>query len=232
MNTTNTKILKDKYNEIISNYKKEIEKLKRDQKSIKVSQYEKKCKQNENYLISTLSVLLDMIEIFISQRWLLQRDSVLKTISNHDISSSSFEKFEIYDSYNMEDDKRNTLIDQIIQILISKLKYLQIVLNIDLEKEIGRVHSWSPNRETNISLNISNLKILKKENTKESYTSCKPFLIQAEHSSNLFQSPKFCNNISFESLKDINESHKFRVFEMKDVLNDSLADYNVGRGIK
>ncbi len=132
--------------------------------------YEKRCKQNENFLQSTLGILLDMIEIFVSNRSGMQRDSVLKTISNHDISSSSIERFDMYDSYNIEDDRRSYIIDQITQILISKLKYLQVVLNIDLEKEIARVSSWTPNKDANISLNISNLKTLKKE--KESYTSC------------------------------------------------------------
>jgi hypothetical protein len=76
----------------------------------------------------------------------------------------------MYDSYNMDDDRRFNVIDQITQILISKLKYLQVVLNLDLEKEVTRVSSWTPNKDANISLNISNLKTLKKE--KESYTSC------------------------------------------------------------
>ncbi len=172
-NANNTKLLKDKYNEMISGYKKEIEKLKLQNKHNTQTIFEKRAKQSENFLQSTLGILIDMIEIFVSTRSGMQRDSVLKTISNHDISSSSIERFEIYDSYNVDDDKRFSVIDQITSILISKLKYLQVVLNIDIEKEIARVSSWTPNKDANISLNISNLRTLKKE--KESYTSCKIF---------------------------------------------------------
>jgi hypothetical protein len=172
-NSSKSKIISQKYQDIVAGYKKEIEKLKQSGGDGGNEKFEQKYKQSESFLASTISVLLNVIEIFISQRSHMHKDSILKTMSNHDVSCSSFEKFEIYDSYNMEDDKRTILIEQIQQIILSKLKFLQSVLGINLEKEIARVNSWGGMRDINMSLsNLSNIKGLKKENTKESI-SCK-----------------------------------------------------------
>jgi hypothetical protein len=176
-------LIKEKYQDIIANCRKEIDRLKnssnKDFEEEKNSGFEKKFKQSEIFLTSTISVLLNIIEIFISQRSHTHKDSILKTMSNHDVSGSSFEKFEIYDSYNVDDDKRSILIEQIQQIILSKLKFLQSILGLNLEKEIARVNLWvgnmannNLNNISNMSLNLSNMKTFKKENTKESY-SCK-----------------------------------------------------------
>jgi hypothetical protein len=167
-------MIREKYQDIINGYRKEIEKVKflNMNEGSGSSKYEQKYKQSESFLASTISVLLNLIEIFISQRSHMHKDSILKTMSNHDVSCSSFEKFEIYDSYNMEDDKRTILVEQIQQIILSKLKFLQSILGINLEKEINRVSSWGSSKDvSNMSLsNLSNIKGLKKENTKESYS--------------------------------------------------------------
>lgn len=180
-------MIKCKYQEMIDAYKKEVDRLKKNEHTYhhnannkQKNPYEEKYKQVEIFLNSTLIILLEVIEMFMSQKSSYARDSVLRTASNVEASYS----IDIYDSYNNDEEKRNTLIDQIQSIVLSKLKYLQIVLKLNLEKEINKVKSWSSlnnkdaGNNTNLSFsNISNMKLsLKRDINKEkdqlSYTSC------------------------------------------------------------
>jgi hypothetical protein len=134
----------------------------------------------QNYFTSTLNILLDILELFIMQKpSYTTRDSVLRT-NTENISYS----IDIYDSYNNDDDRRVTLVEQIQSIVLSKLKFLSVALNLILEKEISKVKNWSNlinsnHNISNLSLsNISQVKLsMKKETMKEkdaiSNTSCK-----------------------------------------------------------
>lgn len=145
---------------------------------IKNKYKQKYLKKFEKLICSTLSVLLDVIELFIANKPMnTARDSVMKTNANNDNVSYSID---IFDSYNCEEDRRTILSDQIQSILISKLKFMQSFSGINLDKEIAKIRSWNGilNKE-NISIlsNMSNtrLMMLKRENKEKdiSYISCK-----------------------------------------------------------
>lgn len=187
-------------------------------------------KEFEKILTSTLGVLLEVLELYISSRPLnTARDSVLKTNPNNENASYSIDIYE--NSYNCEEERRFILIDQIQSLIISKLRFMQNYSGFNLEKEIIKVKCWNGilNKENNSILsNISNNKflLLKKEIKEKdvTYTSCKflHFLIfysnfnnlckfLAETNSNCHNSPKF-KNFSIDSFKDGNE-FKIKIFE-------------------
>lgn len=183
----------------------------------------------QNCFTSSLNILLDILELFILQKpSYTTRDSVLRT-NTENISYS----IDIYDSYNNDDDRRVTLVEQIQSIVLTKLKFLSAALNLNLEKEISKVKNWnnyinSNNNISNLSLsNISQVRHSIKKETKDaiSNTSCKILKMKLsnkfladQNSSNIFQnSPKFFRNLSFDSLKDNTDSNfRLKVFECKD----------------
>jgi cell division protein FtsB len=197
---------------------------------------EEKLKQAKTYLISTLNIMIEIIEMFLQQKPPnTHRDSVLLKTQTENISYS----IDIYDSYNNDDERRNTYIEQIQSVIISKIKFLQSIFEISLEKEISRVKNWSnlmlnkaDNSNTNISLsNLSNVKFsMKKDSNKEKDLSNAS---SEQNQSNAFHSPKFYRNISFDSLKGDTDL-KIKVFEIgKDEnysvgLNDSSSKMDPG----
>ena len=191
-NEKKTEMIKKNYQDIIENIKKNNEKLIKGSRKNSIADTKTKIqienlniinneknKKVEVYLSSTLSILLEVIELFLQKQ---PRDSVLRT-NNENISYS----IDIYDSYVNDDEKRGTLIDQIQSIIMSKLKFLKIATGLNLEKEISKVKGWNnliPNREnnnSNVNFSLSNISGVKfslrnnQNNTKErdlSNTSC------------------------------------------------------------
>jgi len=157
---------------------------------IKQTYKEKYSKKFGKILSSTLGVLLDIVELYISSKpFNTARDSVMKTTLNNNENVSY--SIDIYESnYNCEEDRRNILVEQIQSLIISKLRFMQSFSGLLLEKEIFKVKAWNAlllnkDRENNSILsNMSNTKLimLRRENKEKdvSYTSCKfffPFLI-------------------------------------------------------
>jgi hypothetical protein len=128
----------------------------------------KKLKQKYNLLFkSTLSALIDIIEILIINKPSnVNGDSVNKVNNNENIISFSID---IFDPYYCEDDKRAFFIDQIINILLTKIKYIQNYSGFNLDKEISKIKSWIVllNKENNNSsmFNTSNTRMINNKNS-------------------------------------------------------------------
>ena len=114
---------------------------------------------------STYDILLEIIEMFFSP-----------PKSNKDISLSKQQEniscsLDIYDAssiINNEDDKRTVLIEQIQQILVFKLNFLNKVFKLGLDRQIEKVKNWNISNfnNSNSNNNISNITYTKenKEN--------------------------------------------------------------------
>ena len=124
-------------------------------------------KKKVNILFSlTLTSLIDLIEILISNKpFNTNGDSVIKANNNENISFS----IDIFDPYNCEDDKRSFFIEQIINLLLTKIKYIQNNLGFNLDKEISKIKSWIffLNKENNNSsiFNTSHTRMINNKNS-------------------------------------------------------------------
>jgi len=135
--------------------------------NISLTKLKTKLKQKYNILFrSTLTSLIDLIEILISNKpFNTNGDSVIKANNNENISFS----IDIFDPYNCEDDKRSFFIEQIINLLLTKIKYIQNNLGFNLDKEISKIKSWIffLNKENNNSsiFNTSHTRMINNKNS-------------------------------------------------------------------
>lgn len=201
MKTDENELIKVNYTEIIEEYKKESEKARK--LLSEFNSMKETIKQQNFHLISTISIMTDLIEIFVSPRstyalgnsHIMTRQSI--TTNNENISATDID---VYYSYTNDDDRRNTLVEQIQALLVAKLNVIKksVGTNIDVEKEIERIKSWSlfirnPNES---EINISNLRLSKniiEESYSESFRkNCSNDFFDLSISNQIMsQSPKF-----------------------------------------
>ena len=104
-------------------------------------------------LTSTYDILLEIIELFLNQRSLINKDISFLTGRQLDNISCSIDYYE--QSINNDEDKRNAIIDEIQQILINKLKFINLEYNINLDKQIDKIKNWNFNKSDNNTNNMS-----------------------------------------------------------------------------
>jgi len=94
MKNNETEVIKHKYQEIIEEYKKDIDKTKKANKAMFIESDQ--VNYQFKYFKSTLNVFLDIIEIFVGQRNFSKH---LPSISNINENNNSC-SIDIYDSYH------------------------------------------------------------------------------------------------------------------------------------
>ena len=106
-------------------------------------------------ITSTYDVLIDLIELFLSSK-------ASKNATSNKILENTSCSIDIYEpSINNEDDRRSVLIEQITQLILFKLNFLNSVFKLDLKKQIEKVNGWNFSKEITVKEkeNISNLSI-------------------------------------------------------------------------
>lgn len=224
--TNENDILKSKLTDLQEDYKKDLENLKK---------YKQELNQAKNLNIkftqnikSSINILLDIVEIFLSPRSINPKQS---TIYNENNSYS----IDIYDSYNNEEERRNIVFDQIQNLLISKFNIMKKTLNVNFDVEIEKVKNWSANlfanKSNNNDINVSNIKLSIKNYESSSYESSKKnsqdfFDLSISNQFLKHNSPKFNNSFGIENDNGLDKGFKLISCEKKPS-NTNLISPNV-----
>lgn len=220
-------IIKNKYAEILEEYKREIEKVKKTNSDF-CALKDKFSKNNKN-IKSTLCILLEILEILLSSTKQVYYNKEKSLIDN--ISCS----IDIYDSYNNDEERRGSIIDQIQSLLLSKLNNIKRTSKIDLEKEIERVKSWNfnINRSVNYDNSKFNYSVKNIEESSDSYrkinsNECFDLSVSGQF---VIQSPKFHSTtnsfVEFNQFENVSPTNINNINYKKDqILNDSLLKEN------
>jgi hypothetical protein len=250
MKTSENDLIKHEYTDMVDEYKREIEKMKK--LNAELSQIKENSTKQSTYVKSSISVLIDLLELFVSPRnHLYPRDSS-SAINRQSLqlNNSASYSIDVYDSYNNDEERRGTMVDQIQGLLIAKLNVIKKNLNIDLDREIEKVKNWTlinvnktgSNKDDYNMMNISNLNLnAMKGRLNESESSLKKsssndFFDLSTSNQFINQSPKF-NSLEFPEAEvkeeegkkclNINKDEYIMTTEGKDnqdnqILNDSF----------
>ena len=156
LNTYKTKVQKQEEEIMTLNFKiKEItekyEKIKNNKK-----EEEKNAENNENFtsarlnqlkkaLSSTYSILIEIIELILNQKY---KDNTLTSRQMENISMDVYEQ-----SVYTNEEKKSLLLEQIQQILIFKINFMNKLYKLNLEKLCEKIKQWnfSVNRDRDTS---------------------------------------------------------------------------------
>ena len=208
MKETENDLIKTKYNDYINEFQSEIaylSKVNNDNKKYKV-QYDNMKTSFKNFI----QITIEIFEIFISNK---NNNHIThrSTLSNKNETS-----FDIYDSFTnlCDDERKNTLISQIQSLFIAKLKSLEHLYSLNIDKEIEKIQTWNYNTNNNSSNNItntiSNISNILKNNLNNEISNSNENDFDLSMSKTFFhQSPRFSsfmkkekNNISYGSFCD------------------------------
>ena len=208
MKDADNDLLKTKLNDYLCEFKSEISHL--NKLNIEYKKYKTQYETIIPAFKSFIQVLSELIEIFIQYK----RETHITHRST--ISNKNDNSIDIYDSFSniADEDKRTSIINQIQTIFISKLKHLDKLFTLNLEKEIDKIQSWNFNTNNNNNSinnintlsNISN--ILKFNNNNEisnsnsnefEFSVSKTFFQQSPRFTPFTNSKKDSNNISYRS---------------------------------
>ena len=203
MKETENDLIKTKYNNYINEFQSEIaylSKVNNDYKKYKV-QYDNMKTSFKNFI----QITIEIFEIFISNK---NNNHIThrSTLSNKNETS-----FDIYDSFTnlCDDERKNTLISQIQSLFIAKLKSLEHLYSLNIDKEIEKIQTWNystnNNSSNNITNTISNISNILKNNLNNEISNSNENDFDLSMSKTFFhQSPRFSsfmkkekNNISY-----------------------------------
>lgn len=230
--------LKAKYYETFDNYKKEIEQ----NKSIKAEIFKRDnfIKRLKNSFENCINKIIDVVELLLTNK---TNKNVTTQLENLSCS------IDIYDSYNYEEEKKNTLQEQIQQLMFSKLDNLKKQYDLNLESALEQINKWNEkcnlNNKNNYNFinssnynnfDISNYKITKKnfdnDNDKElsnSLSNSSKRNLNMNLSQDYFDSNNLNNSMILNNLYGINNNLNYIKFENKEsfskqnYINNSLG---------
>ena len=142
MKNNEIELINKKHREFFDEIKKDSEKNK---KFASENLSLKEISQKQNITIkSTITILLEVLDILISQRSNPINHNLIKSLSvtqntgqQGEINNNSY-SMDIYDSYNNEEEKKTNIIEQIQNVIIAKIAYIKKTFNIDFDKEIQK----------------------------------------------------------------------------------------------
>lgn len=244
MKETENDLIKTKYNDYINEFKNEIaylSKVNNDNKKYKV-QYDNMKTSFKNFI----QITIEIFEIFISNK---NNNHIThrSTLSNKNETS-----FDIYDSFTnlCDDERKNTLISQIQSLFIAKLKSLDHLYSLNIDKEIEKIQTWNYNTNNNSSNNItntiSNISNILKNNLNNEISNSNENDFDLSMSKTFFhQSPRFSsfmkkekNNISYGSFCDnvtniiIPKSQSNNTSIMKNININITSNFNSNNTMK
>ena len=224
INIKNTEcdILKNKYTNLIEELKQEnmLQKQKTEKEIQKLKEINEKQFHSINSLIS---ITIELCDILLSKQTTITNSRCNLSNNNNECS------LDVYDSFNCDEERRNSLIQQIQSLILSKIFSIKRSFNINIDqKEIDKINNWSSisyYNKKNISAFVNTI------NTNEEISnSISKIYLNSNDTSNEFDlsvSGQFLNN---------NASPKFNSFENKSSLNNlpkknllnegSLCEYN------
>jgi hypothetical protein len=164
MKNSENDLIKGKYQEMIDEYKKEIEKVKKN--NIDAGMLKLQNNKLQHYLKSTVGMFVDIVEIFLTQHSIGIGNKTKQSIL---VDNNSY-SIDIYDSYTDNEDRKGLIMDQIQALLLSKLAFMKKNLNMEgvtFEKELEKIKNWPQifqNSDKNQYLNtpqnnLSNLRL-------------------------------------------------------------------------
>ena len=244
MKETENDLIKTKYNDYINEFQSEIaylSKVNNDNKKYKV-QYDNMKTSFKNFI----QITIEIFEIFISDK---NNNHIThrSTLSNKNETS-----FDIYDSFTnlCDDERKNTLISQIQSLFIAKLKSLEHLYSLNIDKEIEKIQTWNYNTNNNSSNNItntiSNISNILKNNLNNEISNSNENDFDLSMSKTFFhQSPRFSsfmkkekNNISYGSFCDnvtniiIPKSQSNNTSIMKNININITSNFNSNNTMK
>ena len=244
MKETENDLIKTKYNDYINEFQSEIaylSKVNNDNKKYKV-QYDNIKTSFKNFI----QITIEIFEIFISNK---NNNHIThrSTLSNKNETS-----FDIYDSFTnlCDDERKNTLISQIQSLFIAKLKSLEHLYSLNIDKEIEKIQTWNYNTNNNSSNNItntiSNISNILKNNLNNEISNSNENDFDLSMSKTFFhQSPRFSsfmkkekNNISYGSFCDnvtniiIPKSQSNNTSIMKNININITSNFNSNNTMK
>ncbi len=244
MKETENDLIKTKYNDYINEFQSEIaylSKVNNDNKKYKV-QYDNMKTSFKNFI----QITIEIFEIFISNK---NNNHIThrSTLSNKNETS-----FDIYDSFTnlCDDERKNTLISQIQSLFIAKLKSLEHLYSLNIDKEIEKIQTWNYNTNNNSSNNItntiSNISNILKNNLNNEISNSNENDFDLSMSKTFFhQSPRFSsfmkkekNNISYGSFCDnvtniiIPKSQSNNTSIMKNININITSNFNSNNTMK
>lgn len=234
MKTSENDLIKHEYTDMVDEYKREIEKMKKLNSDL--SQIKENSSKQSIYVKSTISVLIDLLELFVSPRNNLYARESSSAINRQSLqlNNSASYSIDVYDSYNNDEERRGTMVDQIQGLLIAKLNVIKKNLNLDLEREIEKVKNWTitnnkKDKDDYNLMNISNLKArLNESECSLKKSSSNDFFDLSTSNQFINQSPKF-NSLELAEVKG--EESKKNLYIMttegkenqdNQILNDSF----------
>lgn len=244
MKETENDLIKTKYNDYINEFQSEIaylSKVNNDYKKYKV-QYDNMKTSFKNFI----QITIEIFEIFISNK---NNNHIThrSTLSNKNETS-----FDIYDSFTnlCDDERKSTLISQIQSLFIAKLKSLEHLYSLNIDKEIEKIQTWNYNTNNNSSNNItntiSNISNILKNNLNNEISNSNENDFDLSMSKTFFhQSPRFSsfmkkekNNISYGSFCDnvtniiIPKSQSNNTSIMKNININITSNFNSNNTMK
>ena len=244
MKETENDLIKTKYNDYINEFQSEIaylSKVNNDNKKYKI-QYDNMKTSFKNFI----QITIEIFEIFISNK---NNNHIThrSTLSNKNETS-----FDIYDSFTnlCDDERKNTLISQIQSLFIAKLKSLEHLYSLNIDKEIEKIQTWNYNTNNNSSNNItntiSNISNILKNNLNNEISNSNENDFDLSMSKTFFhQSPRFSsfmkkekNNISYGSFCDnvtniiIPKSQSNNTSIMKNININITSNFNSNNTMK
>ena len=244
MKETENDLIKTKYNDYINEFQSEIaylSKVNNDNKKYKV-QYDNMKTSFKNFI----QITIEIFEIFISNK---NNNHIThrSTLSNKNETS-----FDIYDSFTnlCDDERKNTLISQIQTLFIAKLKSLEHLYSLNIDKEIEKIQTWNystnNNSSNNITNTISNISNILKNNLNTEISNSNENDFDLSMSKTFFhQSPRFSsfmkkekNNISYGSFCDnvtniiIPKSQSNNTSIMKNININITSNFNSNNTMK
>ena len=244
MKETENDLIKTKYNDYINEFQSEIaylSKVNNDNKKYKV-QYDNMKTSFKNFI----QITIEIFEIFISNK---NNNHIThrSTLSNKNETS-----FDIYDSFTnlCDDERKNTLISQIQSLFIAKLKSLEHLYSLNIDKEIEKIQTWNystnNNSSNNITNTISNISNILKNNLNNEISNSNENDFDLSMSKTFFhQSPRFSsfmkkekNNISYGSFCDnvtniiIPKSQSNNTSIMKNININITSNFNSNNTMK
>jgi hypothetical protein len=141
MKNNEVELINRKHKDILDEIKSDVNKNK---KMASENLSLKETIQKYNIIVkSTITILLDILEILITQKnpppsqnftksFSVTQNTVQQGDNNSNIS------IDMYDSYNNEEEKKSNLIEQMQNVIIAKISYIKKVFNIDFDKEIQK----------------------------------------------------------------------------------------------
>ena len=122
--------------------------MKEEEKNIENNDDAQSINQLKKIISSTYYILIEIIELILGQKY-KDKDNTLISRQIENISMDIYEQ-----SFSNDEEKKALLLEQIQQILIFKLNFINKIYKLNLDKLCEKIKQWNFNTTTSIQLKI------------------------------------------------------------------------------